>query len=325
VAEIITTIPETVDTKERWLVEYWANVEGVSAGRLEQAIGVVGPEMRKVRQGDKDGYRLAIRDDAGVARLAVKISLEKGGFGVSLPYHPSKNGWLHETPLEYGKAEFGVPLSQMKHYIVDSTVKLSMHMDGFVQFSDADGKKIVSGYNQELQKPKGIGLKAPYPIIVTSGPLVSGVIHGLKQCKPLDKRPAELFELDDFWHHPRYSREEDTSYNVEIFMFGSQILNKVRQDGSKRMLKMGLPFRSEFRFEHDLRVLELPHQSIFLGVIVSRFPPLNINPSGYVLGGPGLGGPGEQMRCIAAQYPRPDAILSDQNPISLNFTPSPKQ
>ena len=90
-----------------------------------------------------------------------------------MPYHPAKNGWLYKAPDYYGRSEGFVPITEFTHYTVSDSVKLSIHMNGFVQFSAAGGQPIISGFNQELQQAKGLGLKTYDPIIVTSGPLFS--------------------------------------------------------------------------------------------------------------------------------------------------------
>ncbi|MEQ8785087.1 MAG: DUF3606 domain-containing protein [Pirellulaceae bacterium] len=147
----LASIPTSIDLAQEWLVEYWAVELGVSRGRLAQAVGIVGPEVAKLRKYLKDGHRIAVRDDSDVVRLVARITLEKDGFAASVPYHPAKKGWIWELPLDYSKfGEVPVPLSEAKHYTVDDTVKLSMHMGGFVQFSRGGAKPIVSGYNPEL-------------------------------------------------------------------------------------------------------------------------------------------------------------------------------
>src|SRR5262245_52308178 len=94
----------------------------------------------------------------GSARPLLKTAPSKlfcnivgGAFAVSVPYHPAKQGLLCAIPVRFDKEEYTVPQSDMTFYTVEDTVKLSIHMDGFVQFSSGGRQPIISGYNQGLQ------------------------------------------------------------------------------------------------------------------------------------------------------------------------------
>jgi Protein of unknown function (DUF3606) len=311
-------IPASVDLTQDWLVSYWAGELGVSPGRLTQAVRVVGPEVAKLKKYFSEGHRIAIRDDSGVVRLAVRITLQKDGLGVSVPYHPVKQGWLYEMPVRYDRKEYVQPLSEAKHYTVEDTVKLSMHMTGFVQFSGAGGQAIISGYNAALDQIKGVGMRAPDQVHVTTGPLFGIFLQGLGDFKPRANEPAEVFEEDDLWHHPDYSTPEDTAYHLEVFMLPLRLVGDARPVDGKRMLKMQLPFKSILKFDFHLRVIELPGLPFFLGAILSHSRPSEDSKSGYRIFGPGCGGPGEQKKTIAAWYPRPE-FVSGMNPISLDY------
>jgi hypothetical protein len=318
---MLEPIPTQVDLAQDWLVNYWAGQLGVSPGRLAQAVGVVGPDTSKLKRHLKEGHRVAIRDDTGVVRLVMRVLLEQGGFAASVPYHPAKQGWVFEQPLHYDKTEYVVPVSQMKNYTVEDGVKLSMHMGGFVQFSTSGGKPIVSGYNRELGQIKGAGVRAPQPVHVTTGPLFGVIFQGLDRFDPQRDQPAEIFEEDDLWHHPSFSTPADTAYNLEVFMFPTSLLGAAQLANGKRTLKRSLPFKSKIKFDFELRVIELPQQPFFLGLILSHIRPDGRIESGYKINGPGCGGPGEQKRCIGAWYPRPD-FVNGMNPTSLDYHPA---
>lgn len=317
----LASIPTSIDLTQDWLATYWAGELGISVGRLGQSVAMVGSEASKVRIFLKDGYRIAIRDDSGVAHLVMRILLEQGGFAVLVPYHPAKQGWVFEMPLQYDKMEFTVPVSESKNYTVEDTVKLSMHMDGFVQFSTGGKQRIVSGYNRDLEQVKGAGVRSPNPVNVTTGPLFGVIVQGLEDFKAHTSEPAEIFEKDDLWHHPSFSTLKDTAYNLEVFMFPKSVLGSAQEVDGKRMLTRQLPFKSKLKFDFHLRVVEFPTMPFFLGLILSHIRPDEAITSGYKLSGPSCGGPGEQKRCIGAWYPRPDFVNS-LNPISLNYRPA---
>ena len=318
-ASIIGSLPTTVDPSEDWLVDLWAAKLQMSPDGLRQAILAAGPQITKVQRHLNDGFRIAIRDSSGQLRLAARLTTCNGGFGVSVPYHPAKNGWLYKSPYHYGRGEGFVPITEFTHYTVNDRVKLSIHMNGFVQFSAGGGQPIISGFNQELQEAKGLGLKTYDPIIVTSGPLFSVVLYGLQDFNSLGSKQGEVFEPSDFWHHPKFSAPEHTAYNLEFFMFHRSIVGEARIIQGKRLLRKELPFNSQFRFRHELRVIEFAGLDVFLGLILSRFPAFlpEEQPSGYMIAGPGCGGPGEQMYGIGARYPCPH-FVSEHNPKCLD-------
>jgi hypothetical protein len=315
---MIEIIPSAIDLSRDYLVRYWVAELGVSQGRLEQAIGFVGNDSKKLRRFFDDGHRIAIRDASGVGRQVIRITMQDDGFGVQVPYHPAKNGWIYELPLDYAKTKFTVPLSAGKHYTVSDVAKLSFHMNGFVQFSRGGGKPIVSGFNPNLNLIKGAGLRAPDPVRVSMGPLFGVQIYGIENFDQCTTKPVEMFELGELWYRAGEATENDTAFNVEVFMLPNDLLGAARAVNSKRMLRSKLPFKSQIWFEHDIRVVEMPRLPFFLGVIVSRIPADAGLSSGYKIMGPGCGGPGEAKKCIVAQYPCPE-MVSTLNPTSLDY------
>lgn len=320
---MLARIPEEVDPNQAWLVKYWAENLNVSTDRIIQAVGVVGPRVDRLRKHLRDGYRIAICGRSGIAHLVARITLERGGFAVSVPYYPAKQGWLFEIPITYDHTRFSVKYSECRHFTVEDTVKLSLHMDGFVQFSTGGTNPIISGYNQQLGAIKGLGQMAPDPVHVTTGPLFGVVVQGLDCFQKLGKKPAEIFEEEDFWHHPQFSSPEHTAYHLEAFMVPRNELGDARLINGKRVLQRSLPFISIVKFPFHLRVLELPGYPFFLGLILSRMSCEMESTSCYKIFGPGCGKPGDQKKMIGARYPRLE-LVSQYNPISLDYRPVDK-
>src|SRR5690349_12329119 len=103
-------------------------------------------------------YTVRTVDEHSIARKLFKIfPYSTGGFGISVPYHSSKKGYLLSTPVDYSIGTKLVPLSEVVEYSVSDSVKLSMHPSGFVHFSSAQGNTVVSGRNDD-GSPKGFGL-----------------------------------------------------------------------------------------------------------------------------------------------------------------------
>jgi len=105
-------------------------------------------------------------------------------------------------PLDYSQHRFLVPLEEADQFNVSDTVKLSMHMTGFVQFSTGGQNRIVSGWNEELKRPKGIGMRSDDPVMVKTGPLFGAALQGMDGFQVSTGKPCEVFEQTDFWHHP---------------------------------------------------------------------------------------------------------------------------
>lgn len=318
----ILGVPEDFSAKDDYLVDFYAQKFGVSRGRLLQAMDLVGGNAGKLRKHINDGVRIAIRDSAGRKRLVARVTTETNGFGVSAPYHYEKIGWLIKQPVRYDKKEFSSPLHDAEHFKVSGTVKLSVHLDGFVQFSRGGSRPIVSGYCEE-RGIKGIGLRAPDDVDVTTGPLLGVVVNDLEGFKIGDSKHAEVFDQNDLWHHPEFSTADDSAFHVEVFVFSSELIDHVTSSNGRRVYRRELPFNSKLDFLHELRVIELPKLPIFLGVIVSNIRPPVFGEnaiSGYSLVGPGCKGQAGKMYNIQAIYPYPE-VADEFSPKSLDYEP----
>jgi hypothetical protein len=74
---------------------------------------------------------------------------------------PAREGYLAKLPVDYSRiGRFEMPLTDFTSYTADDRVKLSVHKDGFVQFSGED-----PGENPLWSRPynwgaKGLGIVA---------------------------------------------------------------------------------------------------------------------------------------------------------------------
>lgn len=316
----LAEIPDEIDLTQPWLLEYWSSQLGVSSQRLRQSVGIVGNKVSRIRKYLKDGSRISILEN-GVEYLVARIGTLNDGFHLSVPYHSCNSGVVFKIPYTYSKKTYIVPLSESDQFTVSDHVKLSMHMTGFVQFSTL-GKKIVSGFNQQLQRPKGVGVNAPSPVCVTTGPLCGIFAQGLSGFQTNSGKPSEVFIEDDFWHHPDFSEPGDDAINLEFFMFDkADMAGVILTKSGQQILTRELPFGGRFRFPFHLRVIEIPHLDFFLGLIVSRVSCDNGFESGYKLSGPGCFTEDGKPFGINAWYPVPE-FLSDSAIPSLDFVPT---
>jgi len=315
---MLESIPDEIDLSQEWLVKYWAESLGISQNCLGHCVALFGNKVSSLRKYLNDGHRIAITTETGESHLVARLSFQKDGFGISVPYHSARHGMVMEMPIDYGKTHYVAPISDGNTFTVEDTVKLSFHLDGFVQFSQGGQKPIVSGYNAELAQIKGVGLKAPDAVNVSTGPLFGIILQDLSQFRAKKSEIADVFSPSDMWHHPRFSTADDTAYSLEAFMFPNSLLPNVLSIQGKRIFKSLLPFTSSFGFPFDLRVVELPHQPIFLGFILSHIRPDGTNTSGYKISGPGCRSSNGQMNGIFAWYPRP-YFADEISTKSLNY------
>lgn len=205
----------------------------------------------------------------------------------------------------------------------NNRVKLSLHFDGFIQFSGKNSAKITSGVDRETNTPKGLGVVGNGPFYTTTGPVVSTTIWGLDDYDLLgDKQRFDLFTPNDFYYrtlpHAEPTDEiRPDSFILDILMFDrAEFWDRVRNRDGRQTISLRLPFDTPIIFEHELRVIDLPDQEYFLGLMVSmcRHPDgfSMQSPSGYALSGPSLecGDPIENWT-IAARFPRPAFIPDD--------------
>jgi len=318
---IVVAPPVDFDINEHFLVDYWANKIGVSVARLRQVAKIVGGNARKIRSYVEKPVDFVARDEQGVLRKLAKFAGMSDGVALSCPHHPEKRALIVKTIQPYHKTIGETP--SVETFAFDGVAKLSIHLDGFVHFSRGGNEPIISGRLYPGGPPKGSGVAAPDPIIVESGPLC-GILckrpETFCEYTPKTSKPAEVFEPDDFWHHPRIKSSAAGSYNIEIFMFPLSRRNEIRETSHGLELVTELPFKSKFDFPFHLRVIEFPGLWAFFGVIVSRMISFDDEPGGYNLCGPGCGEPGGEMFAVNAFYPRPESNSREDVP-SLNFHP----
>jgi len=259
--------------------------------------------------------RVCVRDTTGVLRKITKIVPYKQdrGFAAMVPYHTAKQGLLLKHSLRYDHPIGRVPLQTAIPFTATDRVKLSIHLDGFVQFSGEDTKRILSGRDPETGEPKGIGLVFDHSIDdIRSGPLfgitIWGTDHFAHQKKP-NGSCLEFCSDDVYSDRPLLCCGEQVAYVLEFFIFPNSILRYERRSGPRGdFVRLLLP-RSDtlLIYRHDLRIIDLPGQDHFLGCLVSRISVTERSPSGYQMSGPSFAPAGsDDFVTIRAFYPGPD-------------------
>ena len=268
---------------------------------------------------------ISIEDKPGskVRAITKVVPYPDGGFAVLAPYHSARKGHLVKVPVMNYVGTRCTPLDEMVEYTADDRVKLSIHPDGFVQFSGENPKKIVSGRHPN-GKPKGIGLfTKPLSRPIMTGPTFGLTVWGLndfREAKPKhgtlglfteeDFYPnrIRMSELDDFQAPPR------PGFFIEAFVLPRFYQTGIGSWNGKRILPLIFD-----NFQHStrlfrLRVFSLLGQPVFLGVMVSRALLHFSASSGFI-----LSGPTDSVHALMAVYPHPHT--DRVHATSLNYEP----
>ncbi len=218
-----------------------------------------------------------------------------------MPYHKEQRGYLAKHPVDYGQRDQETFRPDTVEYSADDRVKLSIHPDGFVQFSGERQGKIRSGRN-EAGEPNGLGLTTqPLTDPITTGPTFALEVWGLSDFLELesrDRRNAVIFSEESLYYRKTTPEDLAGVYVVEGFVFPLIYWQAVRKRAEGYVLTLahrefGLP-GALFEFQ----VIPLPGQPVFLGVIASRLGgQFSHAPSGFTLHGP-------------SEFRRADALLA---------------
>lgn len=252
---------------------------------------------------------IAITDDDGETHKVTKIKpYKKDGFAVFAPYHSARRGYMFKHRVDYAKTDAMLYLDDCVEYEANDQVKLSIHLSGFVQFSGVNQSTIRSGVDADTGKPKGIGIIGDGRLEVSSGPLFGVMLWGLDDFRTVSptKSGVMSFKNGDFYFR-RHQETDQQGYLVEVFMFPRSMFRNVTGVGTMQQLKVKLPYHTLLDYPHELRVVDLPGQYAFLGVMVSKISVDFPTSSGFSLHGPAFPDPetGEFMS-IAAMYPHPE-------------------
>ncbi len=234
------------------------------------------------------------------------------------PYHKAKSVHLSQVPLRYDQPQIRISPEDISIYTASDRVKLSIHADGFVQFSSERGNKIISGRDAITGQPRGLGIFSnPIDRPIETGPTWGYHFWGLHDFEPLNAsspRNTVTYSETDFYY--RYCTPDSWgTYLLEAFLFPNSLAEFVQHKPNKSVLSLYFP-----RYQETLdstrgswftfRFLPLPNQPVFMGIIVSRLPKAlpgqerEKRPvSGFSLGSPSEIDP--RKHALYATYPDP--------------------
>ncbi|WNV76929.1 hypothetical protein [Geodermatophilus sp. DSM 44513] len=286
----------------------------------------------------QQGIRIAIADHNGTLRLLTKIvGLSDGGFAVTAPYHSARQGFLMKFPVDYSRSELMLPTADVVPYTADDRVKLSLHLDGFVQFSGERQGRIVSGRDGDGQ-PKGLGLIANRLTspLATDGPTFGLLAWGLDDYK----EQVRIRDTLAFGGHDVYYRDctlgDWSACIIEGFVYPRSYLSQGVLSGGRLVLPRRFPHYQGPRHTSglftptrnplldmqgallNLTLVDVGSPYIVIGLLVSRATHGFPSTSGFT-----LNSPSDMRHALAAVYPNPTGTSDheeDGRVRSLNYT-----
>lgn len=241
-----------------------------------------------------------------------------GGFCIFAPYHSSKRGILAKVPIDYLKnGDYYIPKEDFVDYVADDKVKLSLHPDGFVQFSGLSSN-IISGRDKSGQA-KGLGINiSPLNKVIKTGPTCGLCLWGLKDFQKFiePKRVEEVLEFnEEDYYYRDCSRDDWNGYILELFLFESDFMNYIKElNGNKYLiLKHYNYIIPGYIFRH--RVVPCIRDYL-VTLIVSRTKVSFESKSGFSLSGPSQLLDKNNGITLMAFYPSPYTELPERN---LNY------
>ena len=250
---------------------------------------------------------IVIQDQGTLRKITKIVPYGRGGFAVLVPYHRARRGHLLKYPVDYSKRDLVLSFAEATEYSAEDRVKLSLHPDGFVQFSGENPGKIVSGRDPETGEPRGLGVMSrPLSAPVNTGPTFGITVWGLSAFEPLDaasRHNAVVFSEEDYYYRG-CTPDTCNGYIVEGFVLQERYWGAVRNREGKLTMTV-MPMFEAIGAVFEFRVVPLPGQPALLGLVTSRYRTDFDTPSGFALSGPS---DLESSEVLSAIYPAPEDL-----------------
>lgn len=243
-----------------------------------------------------------------------------GGFAVTVPYHQERHGFLFKAAVDYSQTTIEVPVEDLVPYTADDRVKLSLHIDGFVQFSGEGPGRILSGRHPD-GTVKGLGLvKNPLnEPLATDGPMFGLSIWGIEQFEELPAAKSAVAFSEETLYNRDCTIDDFSGYLIEGFVYPRRYIGRASLGGPSGLTLTRqfpnynampttqgvlLPTRQPL-FERsgaifDLTVVDIGSAEVIIGLLVSRARVAMSSDSGFT-----LASPSDMTHILQAVYPSP--------------------
>lgn len=219
------------------------------------------------------------------------IFLSDGGFSVVVPYHNAETGLLLKSPVPcISPGTYIIPReSIIQEFTASNRPKLSIHYDGFCQFSSDLKGTIRSGRDSETGQPKGLGIfTQPLSQPIESGPTFGITVWGMHDYKKW--KGAKKGESPIRFHNYYYRNADANTWNsylIEGYVFPrSKVSPSIKHRNGNYYLKLvHMNFEIPGTVFKWFIVPEL-HRDYLIGVIVSRTSIGFSSSSGFCMSGP---------------------------------------
>ncbi|HET7477943.1 MAG TPA: hypothetical protein VFJ72_00365 [Rubrobacteraceae bacterium] len=253
------------------------------------------------------GSTIAIEDQGTLRKITKIVPYNSGGFAVLAPYHKAQKGYLFKHPVDYSQRRMEISREDNVEYSAEDRVKLSLHPDGFIQFSGENPGKIVSGRDPDTGDPRGLGIMShPLDTPINTGPTFGCVAWGVADFESLDgigKSNVIAFAEEDYYYRA-CTPDTWNGYLIEGFVLEERYWGATRHRGGKLLLTV-MPMFEAIGAVFEFRVVPLPGQPLLLGMLVSRVRTEFQSPSGFTLSGPA---DVREELALAALYPAPQDL-----------------
>lgn len=262
-----------------------------------------------------DSINITVLDETDTYRKFLKIvPYGSGGFGLILPkltgYH---KGRLEKTFVTYKRqgTRLKIERDESEQYGASDVVKFSYHPDGFVQFSSATNKKIVSGRNPN-GSPKGLGvLSWSLNNPISTGPSMTITfwgLHNLMEKKEIKVDRRYLFEVRKAAPHPKaiFVKDDVLAFAMAMYIIPNSIQGDVHEINGKKLSTLAMmqqlsDVSSFMRLKEEVTIIEIPQQDYRIGISWFFIPKKSKSEFGYMFLGPTDGNRG-----LTASYPSDD-------------------
>lgn len=262
-------------------------------------------------------YTISIKENNITHNITKIVFMRCGGFSVFLPYHYEKKGILAKYKIDYSKSLNYIEAINEHTYTAENLAKLSLHGDGYIQFSSVNGNNIISGKNSD-GSAKGLGIKiASLDNLTNSGPICAMTIWGLDDYKNT-KIKKDSIELNSHTFEARGYDDnimDHNGYIIEITQFPLEMKKNIEYvHGKPTLMIKHLNFEKKGKiFFH--RIIPYYDNGYILGILISKIRVDFNENSGYTLSGPSEMININEGYTLQAIYPRMESLEDkiDQN------------